>query len=184
VERGESLPAGSFAVATDVKYSDGKLKKRYALVEDFWDLFRFHQVTRLNPYTQVFYEYVEAGRPCHFFVDFDGDGLEFEEGWGHMTEFLNALQVFLEERCGLEVNPAKHFRLYNSSRPGKTSFHFVLQGFHLQDVQDGELLLHYLLTSLSEEAKKAFDTLIYSKGRQFRLLGSHKMGKVESVKKC
>jgi hypothetical protein len=162
-----------FAVDIDI---NGRGSKSFTSSDEV-DMFLL--IEKLPERMRCVYERFEGRQDVKFYLDFDASGESFispEEGYKILEIFLMALREWLEE-TGHIVEPHKHFRIFDSSVPDKTSFHFVLCGFHLSDNQEALFLLHHILTKIPTTHKKYFDTSVYKNGQLFRLMGCHKICK-------
>lgn len=167
------------------------LGKRRFLATDLSKFWSFYQ--KEDPSSRHYYELIQEGLPCRLYFD-----LEYQKECNPhvdsakmLAEFMDLCRVLLYEIFNLEVDPAKHFLILDSTTPKKFSAHMIV---HLPD---GRLFpsntslkpfIQLLCNRMEkdrvgivkkEDGKETFlcDAAVYSKNRNFRLFLSSKCGK-------
>jgi phage/plasmid-associated DNA primase len=143
----------------------------------------YDHIFALPPVERVFYEVAEAHLPCKVFFD-----LELDEGndpGGASTRFarmdkmeaavIATTQSALAEKHDVEEPP--DLLVLNSDGKDKASRHIIVQTY-FAGVEHVKAFVHRnILPAHAAWSKHGIDPGVYTKNRQFRLLGCRKIGK-------
>lgn len=141
--------------------------------KDLWfscyDKFKKH-IDEFDETNSHFYEIISGKQGLYF--DFDGlepiDTSSFEELAKIIkNEFLNnQIKIDLYSSCGFE----------------KFSYHVVVKGIYFEDHKECEFSAKKIVSQIKSNLKKSFDSSVYTSRRNFRLLGSRKIGSMRIKK--
>ena len=150
----------------DIIVSRWTREKKYTLVKGHISLY---ETIKNSPDSEkCFFEvlFPETKRKPYF--DIDIEGVEFDE------EIL-----FSEIRYAIQdlTYPDVTIMVYSSHRPGKKSYHVVVDKIYLENYESCQIFYKKVLDKISLKYRDFFDESVYKSTQQFRILGCQKYEK-------
>ena len=163
----KEITQNNVLVCKETKY------RKYALFNTKHDLYKNIRISKISE--KCYYEIItkHQSRIPFFDIDIDGDDISvFDEEF-----FFNEIKKIFNK-----LYSDKTLLVYTSHTSFKRSYHLLIRGVYLKDEIQCKAVYDEFISNIHKDYVKYFDGSIYSKIRQFRILGTHKYNK-NNIKK-
>lgn len=159
----------------------GKEDRSFTLFRSHLDV--YNHMMGVPVVKRSFFEIIQGNKPQkpHFDIDIEAKNGVMPDSRVIMSEILNAMLDTLYQE-GVLIDMNKDVLIYCSSRPGKESYHVVVNGWMHNDNKDAKNFAKQVKSRLSSYASDYVDMSVYKPNQQFRLLHCSKL-RIDNMKK-
>lgn len=156
------LTSDKFFVSRDLFYNNNIVKYMYL----FDDYNEYHSYLS-NQKDKCFYELINGIQRIYFDIDIDNKNDYKDNFDDDISSFINHIKSIYKDAS---------INVYTSHRINKLSYHIVITNIYVYDNIQCRARVDEIIKDFDKPIKKYFDTNIYRRYQQLRLLGCNKLG--------